>query len=416
MALAVLRLLSAMHKLQAQEPPSPSLLIDVLLQLGSVLLSKGEHDKADTHLREAFGRQLLAGGEADVGLLPCLLPLSQCGVALSQHDEALQHAEHALSLSRTLLLPAGHSTVARCLTALASVCQARGRHERAAGLLREAYERAQLGLPPSHPSIADSLFNLVQVTADADAASQMLQQASDTWRRVLEPDDPRLAKSLGSAARRLSAAKQHDKARAMAEEALAVALRAYPPAHPGVAAQLAELADVVAEAGDSDEAAGLYDESLDIHRQAYGPRHPEVARVLFRVAALCEARGDYARSLVVNEEMLAIAEATMADGHPDRARQAFRVHMLRSMLGLPSAAAGGEDGEKQEEDEEEEMLRRAIELSLQEVASHSRLLPLRQLFCGTKSRRFMSACTGWFRRRGGGRRCQCRAWKGGRRR
>ena len=148
-------------------------------------------------------------------------------------------------------------------------------------------------------------------------ARELLTQALELYRAVLDPLAPRIAQThsdLGNALRNLGALDEaighYEAARAIREQTLGAA-------HPQVAMVLNNLAVVHATRGDLVRAEPLYRQAIAVWEAALGPEHPSLGHALTNLGSLLEQRGEHEPARLLATRALAVWEQAYGPEHPD---------------------------------------------------------------------------------------------------
>jgi tetratricopeptide (TPR) repeat protein len=158
--------------------------------------------------------------------------------------------------------------------------------------------------PPTHESsrIADwadllgRAGNYLHGRAAYPQAEQLFRDALVIREKVLGPEHPVTAISLGSLALLLHQHGDHAEAQRLYERALAINEKALGPEHPDTAESLTWLAVLLRKStvqGDVERARPLLERALAVCEKALGPEHPETAMSLNWLAVELTDQGDY---------------------------------------------------------------------------------------------------------------------------
>jgi serine/threonine-protein kinase len=205
------------------------------------------------------------------------------------------------------------------LTAIGSVLQVRGDHERARDTLAEAVEISKLGeLGPE--SYANSLLELAKAEYRLDHFAESERLAREAYdqlesRGISDPDVR--ASALNQIAIALSDQKRLDEAAIMLE-AVVEMRRALPGAasDQDLAANLNNLGLIYVDLGRFEEASAAYDGSLEIVERLFGQRHPYGAFLRHARAELHSLQGEFGLARRDLQDALEIATATLGQDHP----------------------------------------------------------------------------------------------------
>ncbi|WP_146203800.1 tetratricopeptide repeat protein, partial [Azospirillum sp. TSO5] len=169
-------------------------------------------------------------------------------------------------------------------------------------------------------------------------AVNISKDALATYRQVLPPEHPDIARGLNNLALLYQAQGQLFEAQPLYEEALAIFRQALPPKPPVIATGLNNLASLYKDQGRLSEAQPLYEDALAIFRQSLPPRHPDIAVSLNNLALLYQAQGRLPEAQPLYEEALAIYRQARPPGHPDIANGLSSLASLYQAQGQLSEA------------------------------------------------------------------------------
>ncbi|PDV97761.1 tetratricopeptide repeat-containing protein [Candidatus Chloroploca asiatica] len=151
--------------------------------------------------------------------------------------------------------------------------------------------------------------------------------------RVLGPDHPDTAASLGNLAYLYRAQGNDDAARPRYERALDICERVLGPEHPDTATSLNNLASLHQAQGNDDAARPLLERALDIRERMLGPEHPDTATSLNNLAYLHQTQGNYDAARPRYERALAIRERVLGITHPQTNSSLINLAKLYQMQG-----------------------------------------------------------------------------------
>jgi tetratricopeptide (TPR) repeat protein len=148
-------------------------------------------------------------------------------------------------------------------------------------------------------NLASALHDLNKL----DEAEGLYIRTLGLRRRVMGPDDPQVADTLGNLATLKRDRGDLGAAEALLREALEIRRRTAGD-HPDTALSLGSLAVIVASKGDFDGALPLAEEAVAMRRRLAGPRNHEAARALANLGQIQQAKGDFAASELTLREAL----------------------------------------------------------------------------------------------------------------
>ena len=238
-------------------------------------------------------------------------------------------------------LPPDHPDIATSLYNLGMVqhelreyAAAKQSHEQALAIFRKS-------LPPDHPNIASSLNNLGIVQSalrDYAAAKQSHEQALAIRRKALPPDHPDIAASLNNLGNVQYDLREYAAAKQSHEQALAIRRKALPPDHPDIAASLNNLGNVQYDLREYAAAKQSHEQALAIRRKALPPDHPDIAQSLNNLGAVQSALREYTAAKQSHEQALAIRRKSLPPDHPDIATSLNNLGMVQHALREYAAA------------------------------------------------------------------------------
>lgn len=252
---------------------------------------------------------------------PTAALMIELGILLSSRG---QHGQAESLLRRALMVDevtfgSRHPRLAVDLNNLAQVVRAAGRLEEAESLMRQALEIDEEFYGAEHDNVARHLNNLaalLKATGRLAEAEPLMRRALAIDERVFGPRHPRVAIRLNNLAMLLEATQRHDEAEPMARRALAISEEAFGPHHPRVASRLVNLGNLLLARGCGQEAEPLVQRALVIDQHAYGPNHPSVARDFFTLAMLARDRGEVEAAVQHCRRSLEICRLSLGGSHP----------------------------------------------------------------------------------------------------
>ena len=257
-----------------------------------------------------------------------ILSLSRCLAASGRRDEALQTAQEATNLYRTLAEhnPAAHTpNLAMSLNTLAIYLDSNGQQREALTTAQEAanlYRTLAEHNPTAYnPKLAISLDNLALRLAEDGQRGKALeaaQEATDYYHNLAREDrkvyDPNYATSLNNLAKYLAEDGQRDEALTTARKAVSIRRRLADqnPAiyAPALAMSLNNLAIYLSQVGQRSEALTTIWESISLYRRLadHSPATyiPELAKSLSNLALRLDEDGQHDEALKTVQEAVDI--------------------------------------------------------------------------------------------------------------
>ncbi len=296
-------------------------LLEAKMALGDVQGLLAKHAQAQALHEEVF---FAAAAQGLDGLaLDAATALSfTVGNDMARHDEGLRWGRLARSFATRQGISDG-ADLARVLSNLAAVHDAKGEYEQAAQLVGEALQIWEEVLGPDHPQVAMGLNNLaldLHNQGKYDQAQPKSERALQIWEAALGPEHPHVAMALNNLGNTLHSKGDLAAAQAMHERALKIREAAFGPDHPAVAASLANLGNALHLQGRSDEARKVFERALKIWEASLGAEHPDLVGIYSNIGVVVAAQGDHARARELFERSIALGDATLGPAHPEVAR------------------------------------------------------------------------------------------------
>ena len=233
--------------------------------------------------------------------------------------------------------------VADLLNRVGTYFHGRAAYPQAVPLISDAVAIREKLLGPDHPLTAQSLGDLARVFSyqnDFSFARPLLERALAIREKVLGPDDPATAQSLGDLARVLRYQNNFSGARPLLERALAIREKTLGADHPDTAKSLNNLARFLQATGDMLGARELLKRGLAICEKALGPHHYHTAASLNNLGLLLRAQDEHGKALPLFERALVIYEAALGPEHPTTNRVRSNAARVYLALGNPAVALG----------------------------------------------------------------------------
>jgi tetratricopeptide (TPR) repeat protein/tRNA A-37 threonylcarbamoyl transferase component Bud32 len=232
-------------------------------------------------------------------------------------SEALAHHERALAIYEAAM-GSDHPNVGRMLGSIGTVLRQQGRLPEALAYQERALAIFERALGPAHPDVAKGLSNLGSMLVDhgeLEAALTHQRRALAILEQALGPDHPDVAKVHHNFGAVLLRQGEQEAALIHYRSALVGFEQALGPDHPDVAGLVANIGLVLGEQGKLPEAHEQLQRALASFERALGPRHPYVGRALAALAdnALRRQAPDAAREPA--ERAVSILES--AEASPD---------------------------------------------------------------------------------------------------
>lgn len=313
---AALALATGARERAEHEVQWPPLVAAALAQEGIILEKTGAYEQAEAATRRAYftaaragAWDVAAGGASDL--------IRIVGHRQARHADGRAWAEHAAVALAHAGDPLGLAEAAR-LDGLATLLIDMDAFPEAQELFERALAIGERVLGPDHPNVARTLGNLAILSMHMGApgrARALLERVLAIHEAALGPEHPLVADTLNNLSIFRQVAGEYAEARALAERALAIKERAVGPDHPDVAGYLNNLANLLETTGAHAQARALHERGLALTERAFGPDHPHVAQSLFNLATVLIATGEGAAARALLERALAIQEAALGPEH-----------------------------------------------------------------------------------------------------
>ena len=189
----------------------------------------------------------------------------------------------------------------------------RGEYTSANHALEEALAEQRRLLGPDHPDALESLHALGQVLYEADEESRarsLLQESLDRHRRVYGGEHEKTARALFALAP-LVAGTDLNAAGALLSQALEIRRRVLPPNHPDLAMSLGALAEYHNRRGEQERSRALYQQALAVFRNPSERHHPRAVTLMNDYAALLGAMNAHAEAEAMQREAIAVGRQVL---------------------------------------------------------------------------------------------------------
>ena len=314
-------------------------LLEAKLALGDAKSLLAKHEEAQALLEEVFFAAAAQG--LDALALDAATALSfTVGNDMARHDEGLRWGRLARSFATRQGISDG-ADLARVLSNLAAVHDAKGEYVQAAELVGEALRIWEEVLGADHPQVAMALNNLaldLHNQGKYDEAQPKSERALKIWQAALGPEHPHVAMALNNLGNTLHSKGDLAAAQSMHEQALKIREAAFGPDHPAVAASLANLGNALHLQGRSDEARKVFERALKIWEKSLGDDHPDLVGIYSNIGIVVAAQGDHARARELFEHSITLGDATLGPEHPEVARPLSHFGLMLVDTGHPEEA------------------------------------------------------------------------------
>jgi CHAT domain-containing protein/tetratricopeptide (TPR) repeat protein len=212
----------------------------------------------------------------------------------------------------------GDRSLASSLRNLGDVLVQSGEYVRAVDVYDRALRLREQDPAGENADLADYLDHFARALARAtryDQAARLLDRSLQIKRRVLDPGDPGIARTLEVLGWLFQLKGDYVHARPHLERALSIR-EATAPTHPEIVGTLNLLGDQCWFEGNAKEARDFYVRALNVGQRSLRANHPEIAFSLLNLAAAAIELGDSAEAKALRTRALAIAEANFPPTNP----------------------------------------------------------------------------------------------------
>ena len=199
-----------------------------------------------------------------------------------QYTPARETLEAALAEQRRLVGP-DHPDALESLHALGRVLYGAGDRQRARTLLQESLDRHRRVYGDEHEKTARALFAFAPLAPNLDAAGALFSQALEVRQRVLPPNHPDLAMSLGALAQYHNRKGDRERSRTLYEQALAI-FEGPGGRHPQAIALMNDYASLLGDLNLHAEAEAIQRQAITVGHQVLGPGTLTVANLTNNLA------------------------------------------------------------------------------------------------------------------------------------
>ena len=301
----------------ARELEYPPVLVEALLQLGSIGQRTGEFSAAERSYSEAYW--IAKDQRIDRGAMAASTELAFIvGARLVRPDDGLEWARHArAALDRVGDEPLWERQLER---AMAGIYFRQRNFEMAVEHTRTSLQIAIDVYGEEHDQVAESLTNLgvyLQGTGAIEEAIESIESAVAMWERTRGPDFPNIAVALNNLCSLNMELGHHEEAIALGEDALKRWESVAGRLHPRTANIHGNLGLAYRNRGDLEEAAKHFRESLDIYAETVGPEHPNSIGMWVNLGAVVQQQGDPAEAEQHVRRALELAQSVHGEDHEE---------------------------------------------------------------------------------------------------
>jgi serine/threonine-protein kinase len=230
-----------------------------------------------------------------------------------QYTPARETLEAALAEQRRLLGP-DHPDTLESLHALGRVLYGSGDGERARTLLQESLDRHRRVYGDEHEKTARAIHALAPLAPNLDAAGALFSQALEVRQRVLPPNHPDLAMSLGALAQYHNLKADRERSRALYQRALAV-FEGPGARHPKAVGLMNDYASLLGGLSLHAEAEAMQRQAITVGQQVLGPGTLIVANLTNNLGTTLTSLGRLAEAEHAFREAHAQHLALLGENH-----------------------------------------------------------------------------------------------------
>lgn len=283
-------------------------------RLGHLLLRIGQFHKA-----EELYRVLLEQASYESEKAHYFHQLGYIKRNQGDYRKAIWYYEKALEIKERAL-PPSHPLLATSIYNLASVYDCIGEYSRALSLYEKVLEIQQISLPPNHFHLAQTYNNIglvYQSMGDYSQSISYFEISLKIFEKTLPPTHPLLANAYTGMGAGYQAIKQYSKALSFYEKAHAILTRTLPPDHPTLAVSCNNIGGLYNSMREYSKALSFHEKALDIQRTALPPNHPELAFSHNNMGLVYLNMQEDMTALSFFEISLEIMEKTLSLNHPN---------------------------------------------------------------------------------------------------
>jgi CHAT domain-containing protein/tetratricopeptide (TPR) repeat protein len=215
-----------------------------------------------------------------------------------------------------------------------------GRYDEARADARDLLSRTETAFGPDSVDAARVVDAYMDATRRGSEGGRAFPEAIRLGRRALAakerllgPNDPEVADTLGILGRFLTDTGHHDEAEAAFNRTVEIRERAFGPSSAPLASSLHELGRVALAKGDSARARELWLSALRMREETLGPRDREIASTMNNLAAVAARTGDYSEADERYRRAIEIWEDALGPEHPDLAVALHNYGMFKADMG-----------------------------------------------------------------------------------
>jgi len=323
----------------ALEGPDHEQALNAAINLGGLVLSMGDHRRAETLLGEAIASLKSREGANPAQLAAALNAYGVLHRDRGDYAAAIDAYEQSIEVHRTR--PDGDVAAAGALYNLAMLVVEQGDLDAADELLREALLLRERKYGVDHPKVAATLTGLGMVAearADLVRARALYERSLEIESAVYGDSHPDLAFALNNLAGVLALSGDREGSRVAYERAREI-LEGSVGMDNGLGALILQnLSELYRRVDDNVSATALLEQSLEIRISALGEDHPQVAEALAGLGRIAMDGDDFDTALRLAERAMAIRTAVLEADHPAISESHLHLGILAALHGDLDAA------------------------------------------------------------------------------
>lgn len=307
------------ERVQSELADQPDLQARLLDAVGSVYLSIGAAEEADTMLGRALDlRRALYGPRVHPEVAESLHNLANLRQDQGRYPEAADLYRQALAQRRSLLGPR-HLAIVTSLRGLANALRGQGAYDESAQGYGEAMALLRELSAEESADAAETLNDhamLLHDRADLEGAERLYRESLRLRRQLFAGDHPSVSDSLHNVASLLRSQRRFAEAEPLFEEALGMTERLYGSESTSVSAIVQNLGMLVLEGAEYTRAEAYFARALALDREAWGDDHPHIATNVFHLGLVAQRRGDPEAAEPLFRQAIDGYRRTLGDDHP----------------------------------------------------------------------------------------------------
>ncbi|KAF2192654.1 TPR-like protein [Zopfia rhizophila CBS 207.26] len=293
--------------------------LDILSELGNVLIDQGRYRSAEETIRRLVEGRRIANGNDDVNVLDALELLGRVLGRQGLYTKAEKLHQRTLG-SRRAILGDEHSSTLTSMANLALAYWNQGRWKEAEELNLQVMETRKRVLGEEHPSTLISMGNLALAYSNQGRwkeAEELEVQVMETRKRVLEEEHPNTLTSMANLASTYSNQGRWKEAEELKVQVLERSGRVFGEEHPDTLTSMANLASTYRHQGRWKEAEELEVQVLERSVRVFGEEHPDTLTSMGNLALTYRDQGRWKEAEELEVQVLETGKRVLREEHPD---------------------------------------------------------------------------------------------------